>query len=89
MISSNSSKAAEVLQSPGCAHGTCQHIISGGIIDEAFLDRVPFQLSAEKHCDITQMAKRGRAMSDFRCANRVLSAFNAIQEVLHMVPAFV
>ena len=67
----------------------CEHTIGRRVIDEAFGLRVPFQLSVQKHRDIAQVTNAARAVTDFRCADCIPSALNAIQEVLLVVVAVV
>jgi hypothetical protein len=66
-----------------------EHTIGRRVIDKAFGLRVPFQFSVQKHRDIAQMTDGTCAVSDLRRGNRVLTALNAIQEVLLVVVAVI
>ena len=55
------------------------------VSDELLCLRIPSELAAQLHRDITQVAHAGRAMLANNVGNRLLAGFDAVDEVPHVV----
>ena len=60
-----------------------------GIADELLFLRVPLQLAAQPNRGHAQMAHAGRAVADLGRADRRLAALHALDEVAHVIVAYV
>ncbi len=69
---------------PGAAHCAAEHATGRGIIDNPLAFRIPPNLSAEEHCDVSQVCNRSRPMAHLDWRNRLGTSLDAIQEVATM-----
>ncbi len=79
----------ESIQRPGGAIWACQHGIGFCIVDEAFVNGIPIQRSAESHGDVCEMAARDGTVSDFGGADRLSACADTVEEILYMVFGFI
>jgi hypothetical protein len=72
------------LDMPGAALCTVEHAIGHRVIDNVFAFRVPANLPAQHHCNIAEVCRRGRAVTDLNGRNRLCSRLDAVEEVTAM-----
>jgi hypothetical protein len=77
------------LGGPWASHRPGEHPIRLVIVGESFLPRVPFQLSAEPHSDVTQQADGAAAVGYFDRGNGFSPRLYTLKEIAFVIVALI